>query len=68
MLFFDLSTTELNLVSFLKIFKGLEIRLVIFWELNFGPGIFWGFDFLPSFNHPLHLKSGEPPSDEGGER
>ena len=24
-------------------------------------GMFLGFDFCPSFNHPEHLKSGDPP-------
>ena len=40
--------------------------------LIFGPRIFWvlleplgmslGFDFCPPFNHPWHLKSGDPHS------
>ena len=39
---------------------GSEIRHGIFVMLNFGPGIFWGFD-LPPLGHPCHLKSGVPP-------
>ena len=51
-------------------FYGSEIRHGIFGGLNFGPGIFWrfvwdpsdffGFWFLPPFDHPCHLKSGVP--------
>jgi len=42
-----------------------------FWGLIFGPGIilgfvgsprdFFGFRFLPPFDHPRHLKLGAPP-------
>ena len=39
---------------------GSEIWHEIFGGLNFGPGIFFGFWFLPPFNHPSHLKSGVP--------
>ena len=38
---------------------GSEIRHGIFVVLNFGPGLFWGFD-LPPLDHPCHLKSGVP--------
>ena len=51
-------------------FCGSESRHWIFGGLNFGPGIFWGFVwspkdffgfwFLPPFDHPCHLKSPSP--------
>ena len=52
-------------------FYGSQIRHWIFWGLNFGTGIFfgfvwsprdfWGFWFLPPFDHSRHLKSGVSP-------
>lgn len=33
-----------------------------FWGLISRPGIFSGFGFLHPFDHPRHLKSGQPPS------
>ena len=51
-------------------YYGSEIRHGIFLGKNFGPATFWGFVwspgeffgfwFLPPFDHPCHLKSGVP--------
>ena len=56
-------------------FYGLEVRHWIFWGLYFGarmflgcvwsPMDFFGFWFLPPFDHPCHLTSGVPPSPLG---
>ena len=52
-------------------YYGSEIRHGFFWGINFGPVIFlgfvwsprdfFGFGFLPPFDHPFYLKSGVPP-------
>ena len=42
-------------------FNDTEIWRGIFVVLNFGSGIFFGFWFLPPFDHPCHLKPGLPP-------
>ena len=36
-------------------FYGWQIRHEIFWELNFGPGIFCAFDFCPHSIIPVTL-------------
>ena len=40
---------------------GLIFGPWIFWGINEGPRDFFGFWFLPQFNHPRHLESGVPP-------
>ena len=60
-----------RVISFNAFWNFFFFRHGIFWGLHFGPGIFWGrfvwgprdffgFWFLPSFDHPCHLKSGVP--------
>ena len=39
---------------------GLIFGPWIFWGINEGPRDFFGFWFLPQFNHPRHLESGVP--------
>ena len=34
-------------------FYGPEIWHGIFWQLNLGPGTFWGFDFFPHLIIPV---------------
>ena len=41
----------------LEIFTALKFSMGFLGGLNFGPGIFLGYWFLPPFNHPCHLKS-----------
>ena len=38
-----------------------EIRHGIFWGINVWSSDFFGFWFLPPFDHHCHLKSGVPP-------
>ena len=45
---------------------GLIFGPWIFWGINEGPRDFFGFWFLPQFNHPRHLESGVPPPPPSG--
>ena len=42
-------------------YYGGKFSMGFFGGLNFGPGSFLGFDLMPPFDHPCHLKSGVPP-------
>ena len=49
-----------NLLCFVETFKARKFDMGFFWRVNFWSRKFWGFWFLPPFDHPRHLKFGIP--------